>query len=100
MAATDRVVADVERYERVARHLLDVSWNPYETKRLYPYPPPWAAVEAGAEWLARRGAGSFAVDVKLPVLAADLADRGAAGGRGRARVAPRRSRRGSTPSTP
>jgi len=36
--ATDRVVADVERYQRVARHLLDVSWNPYETKRLYPYP--------------------------------------------------------------
>jgi hypothetical protein len=70
--ATDRVVADVERYERVARHLLDVSWNPYETKRLFPYPPPWAAAEAGAEWLARRGVGSFAVNVKVPVLAADL----------------------------
>jgi hypothetical protein len=70
--ATDRVVADVARYERVARHLLDVSWNPYETRRLYPYPPPWAAAEAAAEWLARRGVGSFAVDVKLPVLAADL----------------------------
>jgi hypothetical protein len=70
--ASDRVVVDVERYERVARHLLDVSWNPYETKRLYPYPPPWAAVEASALWLARRDAGSFAVNVKLPVLAADL----------------------------
>ncbi len=70
--ATDRVVADVARYERVASHLLDVSWNPYETRRLYPYPPPWAAAEAGAEWLARRGVGSFPVDVKLPVLAADL----------------------------
>ena len=70
--ATDRVVADVARYQKVARHLLDVSWNPYETKRLYPYPPPWAAAEAGAEWLARRGVGSFAVNVKLPVLAADL----------------------------
>jgi hypothetical protein len=70
--ATDRVVADVERYQRVARHLLDVSWNPYETKRLYPYPPPWAAAEAAAEWLARRGVGSFAVNVKLPVLVADL----------------------------
>jgi hypothetical protein len=70
--ATDRVVVDVRRYERVARHLLDVSWNPYETRQLYPYPPPWAAVEAGAEWLARRGVGSFAVNVKLPVLAADL----------------------------
>jgi hypothetical protein len=70
--ATDRVVVDVQRYERVARHLLDVSWNPYETQRLYPYPPPWAAVEATAEWLARRGVGSFPVNVKLPVLAADL----------------------------
>ena len=25
----DRVVADVERYQRVGQHLLDVSWNPY-----------------------------------------------------------------------
>jgi hypothetical protein len=71
VAATDRVVADVARYQRVARHLLDVSRNPYETKRLYPYPPPWAAAEAAAEWLARRGAGSFAANVKLPVVAAD-----------------------------
>jgi hypothetical protein len=70
--ASDRVVVDVERYERVARHLLDVSWNPYETQRLYPYPPPWAAAEAAAEWLARRGVGTFPVNVKLPVLAADL----------------------------
>jgi len=69
---SDRVVADVERYEKVSRHLLDVSWNPYETRRLYPYPPPWAAVEAGAGALARRGVLPFAVAVKLPVLAADL----------------------------
>ena len=85
--ATDRVVADVERYQRVAGHLLDVSWNPYETKRLYPYPPPWAAAEAAAEWLARRGVGSFPVNVKLPVLAADLllvALLAAAAGAGRA----------------
>jgi hypothetical protein len=85
--ATDRVVADVERYQRVAAHLLDVSWNPYETKRLYPYPPPWAAAEAAAEWLARRGVGSFPVNVKLPVLAADLllvALLAAAAGAGRA----------------
>lgn len=72
IAATDRVVADVARYEKVARHLLDVSWNPYQTQRLYPYPPPWAAFEAGAGWLARRGVLSFPVAVKLPVLAADL----------------------------
>jgi hypothetical protein len=70
--ATDRVAADVERYQRVGRHLLDVSWNPYETARLYPYPPPWAVVEASAEWLARRGVGSFPVNVKLPVVAADV----------------------------
>jgi hypothetical protein len=69
---SDRVVVDIERYQRMGAHLLDVSWNPYETKRLYPYPPPWAAVEAGAEWLARRGVGSFPVNVKLPVLLADL----------------------------
>ncbi|MCG6925105.1 MAG: hypothetical protein LJF30_07325 [Acidobacteria bacterium] len=68
----DRVVVDVERYQRVGRHLLDVSPNPYETKRLYPYPPLWAPFEAGAEWLSRHGFGSFAIDVKLPVLFADL----------------------------
>ena len=69
----DAVVADVERYQKVGRHLLDVSWNPYETQRLYPYPPPWAGVEAGALWLERHGVGRFAVNVKLPVLLADLA---------------------------
>jgi hypothetical protein len=68
----DSSVADVARYERVARHLLDVSANPYTTERLYPYPPPWAAVEAAALALERAGIGSFAVNVKLPVLAADL----------------------------
>jgi hypothetical protein len=70
--AFDGSVADVARYERVARHLLDRSWNPYTTERLYPYPPPWAAVEAAALGLERAGIGSFAVNVKLPVLAADL----------------------------
>ena len=85
--ATDRVVADVGRYQRVAQHLLDVSWNPYETKRLFPYPPPWAAAEAAAEWLERHGVGTFAVNVKVPVLAADLllvAVLAAAAGAGRA----------------
>lgn len=71
--AFDRVEADVERYERVARHLLDESANPYATERLYPYPPPWAACEAAALALARAGVGSFARNVKLPVIAADLA---------------------------
>jgi hypothetical protein len=87
VVATDRVVADVARYERVAQHLLDVSWNPYETKRLYPYPPPWAGAEAAAEWLSRRGVGRFPVNVKVPVLAADLllvAVLAAAAGAGRA----------------
>jgi hypothetical protein len=68
----DRVTADVLRYRKVAAHVLDVSWNPYEAPRLYPYPPVWIAVEAGAEWLSRRSGLSFAVVVKLPVLAADL----------------------------
>jgi hypothetical protein len=70
--ATDRAVADVERYQRMGRHLLDVSWNPYETRRLYPYPPLWAPVEAAAEWMSRHGIGSFPIDVKLPILLADL----------------------------
>jgi hypothetical protein len=47
----DRVVADVGRFAREARHLLDVSWNPYETKGLHPIrrrgrrsrPQPWLA---------------------------------------------------------
>jgi hypothetical protein len=69
--ACDRVVADVARYERVGEHLLDVSPNPYATRRLYPYPPPWAAVEAGALALARSGSGSFALLVKLPAITAD-----------------------------
>jgi len=72
VASCDRAVGDVARYGRVARHVLDVSWNPYATERLYPYPPPWAAIEAGALWLERRGIGSFAVNVKLPPVAADL----------------------------
>ena len=68
----DRVTADVLRYHKVAAHVLDVSWNPYEAPRLYPYPPVWIAFEAGAEWLSRRFGWSFAVLVKLPVLLADL----------------------------
>jgi hypothetical protein len=62
----------MRRYQQVADHLLDVSWNPYETKRLYPYPPPWAVVEAAAGWAARRALLPFALGVKLPVIAADL----------------------------
>jgi len=72
IVVSDRAVADVERYQRVGIHLLDVSWNPYETTRLYPYPPVWAMAEAGAEWLDRRGLVSFPIGVKLPVLFADL----------------------------
>jgi len=69
----DRVVADVQRYHRLAAHVLDASWNPYQAPRLYPYPPVWVWVEAGSEWLSRRTGWSFAVLVKLPVLGADLA---------------------------
>jgi hypothetical protein len=70
--AADRVTADVLRYRKLATHVLDVSWNPYEAPRLYPYPPVWVAVEALAEAVSRRTGWSFAVLVKLPVLLADL----------------------------
>ena len=70
--AADRMVADVLRYQKAARHVLDVSWNPYLAPRLYPYPPLWIWAEAGSEWLARATGASFAVLVKLPVLLADL----------------------------
>ena len=68
----DRITADVQRYRKVAAHILDVSWNPYTAPRLYPYPPVWVWAEAGSEWASRRWGASFAVLVKLPVLAADL----------------------------
>ena len=68
----DREVADVLRYRKVADHVLDVSWNPYQAPRLYPYPPVWVWVEAGAGWLARHSGLSFPMLVKLPTLAADL----------------------------
>jgi Gpi18-like mannosyltransferase len=68
----DRVTADVLRYQKVATHVLDVSWNPYEAPRLYPYPPVWVVVEVLALWLSRHLDWSFAVLVKLPVLLADL----------------------------
>jgi uncharacterized membrane protein len=72
IAASDREVADVERYRKVADHVLDVSWNPYQAPRLYPYPPVWVWVEAGAGWLARQAPVSFPLLIKLPTLAADL----------------------------
>ncbi|MET0554742.1 MAG: hypothetical protein ABW221_17000 [Vicinamibacteria bacterium] len=70
--ATDRVVVDVLRYQKVAAHLLDVSWNPYQAERLYPYPPVWMWVEAASLSLARATGVSFALLVRLPVLAAEL----------------------------
>jgi hypothetical protein len=68
---SDRVVADVLRYRKVAAHVLDVSWNPYLAPRLYPYPAAWVWVEVAAEWLARHTGVSFALAVKAPVLIAD-----------------------------
>lgn len=68
----DREVADVLRYRKVADHVQDVSWNPYAAARLYPYPPVWVWVEAGAGWLSRHTGLSFPVLVKLPIVAADL----------------------------
>ena len=70
---SDRVVADVLRYHKVASHVLDVSWNPYLAPRLYPYPAAWIWVEVAAEWLARHAGVSFALAVKTPVLLADAA---------------------------
>ena len=70
---SDRVVADIDRYRRVGAHVLDVSWNPYLAPRLYPYPPVWVWVEAACEWISRQSGLSFAVLVKLPVLAGELA---------------------------
>jgi hypothetical protein len=69
----DAEVADVARYRKVSDHLLDVSWNPYQAPRLYPYPPPWAAWEAASGALTRRLGLPFPAVVKLPVAAADLA---------------------------
>jgi hypothetical protein len=66
-----RITVDVERYHRVATHVLDVSLNPYTAPRLYPYPPLWVWFEAGAGWLERHGA-DFAVAIKLPVVLADV----------------------------
>ena len=68
----DREVADVLRYRKVAEHVLDLSWNPYQAPRLHPYPPVWFLWEAAAGWLDRHAGLPFAVAVKLPVLAAEL----------------------------
>jgi len=68
---SDRVVADVLRYRKVAAHVLDVSWNPYLAPRLYPYPALWLWCEVAAEWLARHAGVSFALAVKAPVVIAD-----------------------------
>jgi hypothetical protein len=68
---SDRLVADVLRYHKLAAHVLDVSWNPYLASRLYPYPPVWVWVEVGAEWLARHAAVPFPLAVKAPVVLAD-----------------------------
>jgi hypothetical protein len=70
---SDRLVADVLRYRKVATHVLDVSWNPYLAPRLYPYPPVWVWIEAAAEWICRQTGLSFALLVKTPVVAADVA---------------------------
>lgn len=72
IAASDREVADVLRYRKVADHVLDVSWNPYQAPRLYPYPPLWVWAEAAAGWLAREAGWSFPILVKLPTLLAEV----------------------------
>jgi hypothetical protein len=73
VVAFAREEGDVARYKAVATHVLDVSWNPYQAPRLYPYPPVWVWAEAGSEAVARRTGLPFATLVKLPVVAADVA---------------------------
>lgn len=70
--ACDREAGDVLRYRKVADHVLDVSWNPYQAPRLHPYPPVWFAWEAACGFLARHAGAPFAVLVKLPAVAAEL----------------------------
>jgi hypothetical protein len=65
------LTVDVLRYHKVATHVLDVSWNPYQAPRLYPYPPLWVWVEAAAGALERLGL-PFPIVIKLPVVLADL----------------------------
>ncbi len=72
IAVSDREVADVLRYRKVDDHVLGVSCNPYQAPRLYPYPPVWVWVEAGAAVAEKATGVSFAVLVKLPTLLADL----------------------------
>jgi hypothetical protein len=84
---SDRVVADVLRYHKVASHVLDVSWNPYLAPRLYPYPAAWIWVEVAAEWLARHAGVPFALAVKLPIVLADAALAGLLASWSRDRVA-------------
>jgi hypothetical protein len=67
------VVADVLRYRKVADFVLAGHWNPYALRGLYPYPPLWVWVEAGAGWLAAHSGLSFSILVKLPLVMADVA---------------------------
>jgi hypothetical protein len=69
--ACAHVAADVRRYERVGEWILSGHLDPYALQRLYPYPPVWVWIEAASLWLARSLGLSFAVLVKLPVVAAD-----------------------------
>jgi hypothetical protein len=71
IAFSARMTVDVLRYHKIATHVLDVSWDPYQAPRLYPYPPLWIGFEAAALWLERHGL-SFPVVVKLPVAAAEI----------------------------
>ena len=72
MLLCDREVADVLRYRKVADHVLDVSWNPYQAPRLHPYPPVWFLWEAASGWLDRHAGLPFALVVRLPALLAEL----------------------------
>ncbi len=73
VALSDRVVADVLRYRKVAEFMLAGRWNPYESTNLYPYPPLWVWWEVVAGWLSARSGIGFALLVKAPLVTADLA---------------------------
>jgi Gpi18-like mannosyltransferase len=74
LAATANDIIDVENYRRVAEALL--ARGPFAlytgTPGIYPYPPPWAAIEAAALWLERAFGWNFSIVVRLPAILADI----------------------------
>jgi uncharacterized membrane protein len=74
LTAVARDIIDVENYKRVAETLLANGPGALYvlTPGIYPYPPPWALVEAAAQYLALAGGPSFSLSIRLPSIAADV----------------------------